>query len=98
MSELNWKEKEVEGRGTYHEAIVGDFANKDGVRFSLQVLPTCQIRGPFMLLVEVADKGYKWPGFDEMDQPLRYYQDLQHALAEAELIAQVLVKGRKRNE
>lgn len=96
MSELNWKEKEIDGRGTYHEAIIGNFEKKDGVRFSLQVLPTCHIRGTFMLLVEVADTEYKWPGFDEMDQPLRYYHDLQHALGEAELIAQALMKVRNK--
>lgn len=94
MSELNWREKILNG-ATYHEAFIGDFSNNDGVRFSLVIQPTSNIRGIFKLLVEVADTNFKWETFYDAT---RYYHDLQHALGEAELIAQVLVKGRKKND
>lgn len=98
MSVLDWKLKLVDGRGGYHEAMLGNFDIGDGVRFSLSMLPTCYRRGRHLLLIELADRDHKWGGFDEQDQPMRYYHDLQHALGEAELIAEVLQKDRLKNE
>ena len=36
------------------EAVLGDFARGDGVRFTLERHPTCYRRGEWKLLVEVA--------------------------------------------
>lgn len=73
------------------EALLGDFAGDDGVRFSLMHMPTCHRRGPWRLLVEVADARREWGCFDEQDQPMRWYHSEQRAREEAQAIADVLV-------
>lgn len=73
-------------------AVLGDFDSGDGVRFTLQNMPTCYRRGPWCLQIEVAGgpKHHLWGCFDEADQPTRYYHGRQCAIAEAEAIAEVL--------
>lgn len=85
----------------YEEAILGDFENDDGVRFSLQYLPTCNLRGPWKLLIEVEDWNKTWGSFDDHDMPLRYYHSKECALSEADAIARALslhhaIKSEKR--
>ena len=91
---LNWV-----SMGSWEEAVVGCFDDGDGVRFTLVPQPTCYRRGPWKLLVEVAfgPKHHLWGCFDDADQPLRYYHAKSHALAEAELIAKVLLEDRMRH-
>lgn len=80
----------------HSEAIVGDFAGGDGVRFTLEHRPTCYRRGPWRLLVEVAQgpNHEKWGCFDEQDQPMRNYHAREAAESEAQAIADVLVRDR----
>lgn len=79
------------------EATIGDFEAGDGVRFSLEEYPTCYRRGPWKLMIEVADgPGHiKWGCFDHQDAPLRWYHLESSARLEAEAIAQVLQADRK---
>ena len=78
------------------EAILGDFVGGDGVRFSITLHPTCYRRGRFRLLIEVAPgpQHHAWGCFDEQDQPMRWYHDLERAKLEAEAIARVLIRDR----
>lgn len=85
MIELTWKDK-----GTYEDAILGDFDNRDGVRFNLMKMPTCYRRGQWRLLIEVVDRYRTWGCFDDQDQPMRYYHSKENAIEEAEAIASVL--------
>lgn len=80
------------------EAIIGDFDGGDGVRFTLQHLPTCYRRGPYKLLVEVApgENHEKWGCFDDADQPMRYYHFELNAFEEAQQIAWVLAADREK--
>lgn len=85
------------------EAILGDFHNDDGVRFSIIHMATCYRRGPWRLLIEVEDRQRTWGCFDEPDQPMRYYHSLDRLKEEAQAIADVLVgdheqKSRARGE
>lgn len=82
--------------GMHEEAIVGDFVGGDGVRFTLQHMPTCYRRGPWKLLIEVAGgpAHHKWGCFDDQDQPERWYHHEQSARAEAQALANVLLKDR----
>ncbi len=82
---LEWKDTE---HGP--EAILGDFYKDDGVRFSIEHLPTCYRRGPWKLLVEVEDPMHTWGCFDEQDQPMRWYHSVIRATEEAQAIADVL--------
>ena len=92
-SNLVWQD-----RGGHEEAIIGDFVDGDGVRFTLQYLPTCYRRGPWKLLVEVANgEGHeKWGCFDDQDQPMRYYHSQWNARTEAQSIANVLSADRSK--
>jgi hypothetical protein len=83
---LEWKETKYGP-----EAILGDFANGDGVRFSIEYMPTCYRRGPWKLLVEVEDSFRTWGCFDYQDQPTRYYHDLDRLKAEAQAISDILL-------
>jgi hypothetical protein len=88
-------------RAEHHrEAIIGDFAGGDGVRFTLQHMPTCYRRGPWKLLVEVAHGSMHkaWGCFDDADQPMRYYHYENSAIAEAQAIARVLVADRSKHK
>lgn len=78
------------------EAFLKDFHGGDGVRFTLTHHPTCYRRGPWRLLVEVAEgKGHIfWGCFDDADQPMRYYHQESAALSEAQAIADVLAGDR----
>lgn len=95
MSDLNWIKID-----RYQEAVIGDFAAGDGVRFSLTTHPTCYRRGPWRLLVEVAEgPGHiLWGCFDDQDQPNRWYHKRENALSEAQAIADVLLKDRQGKE
>ena len=73
------------------EAILGDFSDDNGVRFSINRMPTCYRRGQWRLLIEVEDRTHTWGCFDEPDQPMRYYHSLERLKAEAQAIADVLV-------
>jgi hypothetical protein len=84
---LEWKET-----SDGPEAILGDFHDDDGVRFSLLHMPTCYRRGPWRLLVEVEDRTRTWGCFDEQDQPMRWYHSELRAMEEAQAIADVLVE------
>ena len=88
---LEWKKIE-----RYEDAIIGDFEGGDGVRFHLSYHPTCYRRGPWRLLIEVADgEGHmQWGCFDDQDQPQRYYHGEDAARSEAQAIATVLIAGR----
>ncbi len=59
-------------------------------------MPTCYRRGPHKILIEVFGGPHhnKWGCFDDADQPVRYYHKSYIAKAEAETIAQVLMKDR----
>ena len=77
----------------YHEeAVLGDFHAGDGVRFTLEHYGTCYRRGPWKLMIEVAEGEHheKWGCFDFQDQPVRFYHKESVARSEAEAIAQVL--------
>jgi hypothetical protein len=80
----------------YEEAILGDFAAGDGVRFSLMYQETCYRRGRWKLLIEVAHspKHYLWGCLDEADQPERHYHNKECATQEAQSIADVLLRDR----
>lgn len=81
----------------YHEeAILGNFEGGDGVRFTLEMYPTCYRRGPWKLLIEVAEgpDHIKWGCFDHQDQPVRFYHQESAARSEAEAIAKVLQADR----
>jgi hypothetical protein len=82
----------------YQEAVLGDFEEGDGVRFSLEYYPTCYRRGRWRLLVEVAQgPAHKlWGCFDDQDMPLRWYHFEANAKAEAQEIARVLLADRTR--
>lgn len=82
---------------SWREDTIGDFAAGDGVRFSHSVYPTCHRRGIHRLLIEVAEgDGHDlWGCFDDADQPMRWYHNENCMLCEAELIAEVLLRGRK---
>jgi hypothetical protein len=84
---LNWIENEFAGR----DALLGNFAEDDGVRFNLLHYPTCYRRGPWRLLIEVEDRNRTWGGFDDQDQPMRWFHSEQRALEEAQAIADVLI-------
>jgi len=74
------------------EVILGDFGDENGVRMSLLFMPTCYRRGPWRLLIEIEDRLRVWGCFDSQDQPVRYYHSLERAKAEAQAIADVLLK------
>lgn len=78
------------------ETVVGDFDKGDGVRISLQLQPTCYRRGPWVMMVEVANgpKHHLWGCFDEADQPTRYYHHEASALNEAGALLKVLLEDR----
>lgn len=86
---LDWKD-------TKHgpEAILGNFSDHDGVRFSIMYMPTCHRRGPWRLLIEVADRLHGWGCFDMQDQPMRFYHSLDRLKGEAQDIANVLLIDR----
>lgn len=65
-----------------------------GVYFTLSHHPTCRRRGPYLLLVEVAGGLYchRYGWLDWQDWQGRNYHDLERAKAEAQAIADVLVK------
>ena len=88
---LDWKRTEFGD-----EAILGNFDDDDGVRFSLQHLPTCHIRGPWRLLIEVEDRKRVWPSFDLADSPMRWYHSFSRAQAEAEAIAEKMIEYHNR--
>lgn len=90
---LEWKQL-----ARYEEATIGDFYLGDGVRFCLTHHPTCYRRGPWRLLVEVADGPMHeaWGCFDDQDQPLRYYHKRDNALSEAQALADVLLTDRRK--
>jgi hypothetical protein len=92
---LTWVE-----HSSYYEATVGNFDEGDGVRFTLQCLPTCYRRGPWKLLIEIASgpMHHKWGCFDADDQPMRYYHVKESAYTEAQEIARVLVADRLSRE
>jgi len=73
------------------EAILGDFAGGDGVRFSVMHMPTCYRRGPWRLLIEIEDFKRTWGCFDSQDEPMRWYHSPERLKAEAQAIADVLV-------
>lgn len=82
----------------YEEVTIGEFYLGDGVRFTLTQHPTCYRRGPWRLLVEVADGPMHeaWGCFDDQDQPLRYYHKRENALSEAQALADVLLTDRRK--
>ena len=82
------------GRHPPQEATIGDFAGGDGVRFTLDHRPTCHRRGPWHLLIEVAERNHEWGCFDDQDQPSRWYHSQDAAQEEARLLAAVLLKDR----
>ncbi len=88
---LDWKD-------TPHgsEAILGNFDDDDGARFSIMHLATCYRRGPWRLLIEIEDRNRTWGCFDEQDQPMRYYHSLERLKDEAQAIADVLVADHDR--
>lgn len=86
------KEMIWEDKGGYEDAILGDFDNRDGVRFNLVRMPTCYRRGQWRLLIEVLDQYRTWGCFDDQDQPMRYYHNKGNAIDEAEAIAKVLME------
>ncbi len=81
---------------SWREAHLRDFAGGDGVRFSIEHVPSCHRRGPWKLLVEVCsgENHARWGCFDEQDQPQRWYHDEERAMLEAEAIARVLDRER----
>ena len=91
---LNWQPID-----RFKEAIIGDFDGGDGVRFSIQHMPSCYRRGPFRLLIEIAPKRHDlWGCFDDTDQPQRWYHKLANAESEAEALAKVLWCDRLNNK
>jgi len=78
------------------EASLGNFAEGDGVRFSIMHMPTNYRRGPWRLLVEVEDLKDAWGCFDDQDQPMRYFHSLERLKEEAQAIADVLVADHER--
>lgn len=76
------------GTLSFHEAVLGDFEGGDGARFSITPHPTCHRRGQHKLLIEVTPS---WGCFDEADQPMRWYHDLEVAFSEAQRIADAIV-------
>jgi hypothetical protein len=93
-SNLNWKQIE-----NWREAILGEWPN-DGVRFSLSRYISCYRRGQWRLLVEVCSgpHHHEWGCFDEADQPMRWYHSEQAALSEAQAIADILWKDRRKHD
>jgi hypothetical protein len=90
---LIWKP--MDGYPSYEIADLGDFTAGDGVRFHVELLPTCYRRGPFKLLIEVAGLNHtQWGCFDDQDQPLRYYHLKENLRSEAREIAKVLLADR----
>jgi hypothetical protein len=77
------------------EATLGNWP-LDGVLFSLQHLPSCHRRGPFRLIIEICsgEHHHKWGCFDDSDQPVRHYHDVDNARYEAQLLADVLWRER----
>lgn len=97
---LDWKPFRMEGARlstTFFVAALGDPINGDGVTFTLDHRPTCYRRGPWTLLIEVANGPghYLWGCFDDADQPERYYHLEDSARAEAQAIADVLWNDRR---
>lgn len=88
---LAWVPKARFG-SSYREAVLTNPDASVGVRFSIVYQPTCYRRGQYKLLIEIMDGPYQfaWGRFDNQDQPLRYYHSDSHALAEAQMIADVL--------
>lgn len=72
MNVLKWEAKDG-----YWEART---EQDSGIYCTVNFLPTCNIRGPWRLVMEV-------PGWDEMDQPMRYYHSFDTAVLEASNIA-----------
>jgi hypothetical protein len=85
----------TEGSG-YWMADLHNFVGGDGARFHLELYPSCYRRGPWRLLIEVAEgpSHHLWGCFDEADQPLRNYHDEGVARGEAQRIADVLWRDR----
>jgi hypothetical protein len=80
-----------QNKGGYEEL----WLEKD-VRFTLVHQATCHRRGPWKLLIEVLQHIHDWGCFDDQDAPLRYYHSEERAKAEAEAIAEILTKEKKR--
>ena len=96
---LTWKIERLDDHpAEWYEAILGDFKGDDGVRFSIQDMPTNNIRGRHRLLIEVSDHTHRWPAFDLNDQPMRYYHEIAAAKSEAEAIAAAMSEVRNRRE
>jgi hypothetical protein len=74
------------------DAVLGNFYGMDGVRFSMMWMPTCNLRGPWRLLIEIRNANQTWAYFDDEDQPMRWYHSKERAMAEAQAIADVLAK------
>jgi hypothetical protein len=82
---------------TYAEATIGKL--NDGVTFSISHMPTCYRRGPYRLLIEihVGVAHNAWGCFDDQDQPMRYFHQLNNLESEAAEITRVLVQDRIKN-
>lgn len=89
---LAWTQDVAKYGPYYQEAVLTNPDATVGVRFSIEYMPTCYRRGPYKLLIEIIDGKYHyaWGCFDLADQPMRYYHSERHAMAEAQLIANVL--------
>lgn len=90
---LDWKQTD----SCAYEATLGTAT--DGVVFSLIDYPTCYRRGRYRLIVEVlpGPHHHDWGCFDDQDQPVRNYHSLACALHEANMIADVLLRDRRKN-
>lgn len=79
------------------EAVLKNPDETVGVRFSLDVYPTCFRRGPYRLLIDVESGPYHiaWGCFDHQDQPMRWYHSKDTAMSEAQAIADVFVRDFK---
>lgn len=84
---LTWWKSETY---SYRSALLG--THSDGVRFTIEHMPTCYRRGPYRLHIEVllGEHHHQWGCFDAQDQPTRHYHKLEVALSEAQDIADVL--------
>lgn len=88
---LKW----VDRTETWRDAALLNPDGTVGVQFTLTYQASCQRRGRWKLLIEVAAGKWHhaWGCFDEQDQPMRLYHNTSAALLEAETLADVLTKG-----
>ncbi len=78
------------------DAVMGGHKNRDGVRFTIEYVPTCYRRGQYKLLIEICGPLEEWGCFDDQDQPMRYFHSVERLKGEADDIALVLAKDHER--